>query len=167
MQRISTVTRVFITGSIAGVILLSGSTLNRLTTSEAIYLAIALSIIIGMLQYVSIRAERIESTIRSDRLHSVLTDIRGQQNITHARLEQIIKALGHTIPAVHLSGKIELQPLDVAYILRHRYESRRSRRWMYLLGLRKSLSLYRSRDQLTPSDEEALLVWLKDQSEKK
>ena len=165
MQKIATSIQILITGGIAVIIMLSGITLARLDASASVGIAIVVFIVVGILKYALIRAERVEISERDDRLHQTLQDIRGQQNITHARLEQIIKAMGHKLPAVHLRGKLTISPLDAAYILRHRYESGRRRRWLYLSGLRKSLALYKSRDQLTQDDNEQLLAWLKDHVE--
>lgn len=162
MRKIATSLQIIITGGIAIIIMLSGITLARLEASDSVGLAIVIFCVVGTLKYALIRAERIEICERADRLHQTLQDIRGQQNIIHARLEQIIKAMGHKLPAVHLRGKITIDPLDAAYGIRHSYESHRRRRWLYLLGLKRSLALCKSRDQLTEDDKEQLLTWLKE-----
>ena len=158
MQPFATAIRILITGSIAGFLLLSGTTLTRHTTTDAFKLAIFVAIVIGSLQLLFIRVEHAIDNARTNALDRRLQDIGGEHQLINLKLNRTLKALGRELKPVHISIKAEFDLIASAYATRHKYDSHGWRKWMYLLAIRRSLALEKSQADLSDAERRVLLT---------
>ena len=161
MYRIATLARVVLTGGIAGVILLAGNTAPRLPIHEATALTIAVSMVIAIVTYVLIRAERIVETHRTNAINKRLDAITKRHDFIDFRLEQVVTALGYDLTPQTIRIDARYNEFMSAYLTRQKYESSFRRKWLFVLGIRKSLSLFRPEEELSELEREELVRWFR------
>ena len=147
------------TGTIILVLIASPAIAMLNTTS--IIAGISVSVFVICSSIVLLYISREEQKERERDLFSKLDEIRGNQNITHTKLDRASEALNLKPLVASLSGTLELTMLDAAYVLRQGYESHKDRKWLYISGIRKSLALIPTKESLSPAEKEMLLDWMK------
>ena len=161
MYRIATALRVVLTGGITGIILLAASAVSRFSESEATMLTIVVSIIVAIFTYALIRAERIVDTHRTNTLNRRLDALMKRHDFVDFRLEQVVTAVGYDLTPQTIRVEATFNELVSAYLTRRKYESSNRRKWLFLLGIRKSFALFRPQEELGEAERKELVEWFR------
>lgn len=77
------------------------------------------------------------------------------------RLEQVVTALGYDLTPQIIRGEAHYDEFMSAYLTRQKYESNYRRKWLFVLGIRKSLVLFRPKEELDETERKNLVEWFK------